>query len=103
MTAQRMVYTRPMKNIYQTFVNTAFACSISTFINYKPFYITEPTEREKELCLCKKCLNAHLLLAGINNFQKAQKPPLHTSITDFLNDQDLHYHRHKIPGMPRYE
>ena len=97
MTAQRMVYTRPVKNIYQTFVNTGFACSISTFINYKPFYITEPTEREKELCLCKKCLNAHLLLAGINNFQKAQKPPLHTSITDFVNDQDLHYHRTKYP------
>ena len=97
MTAQRMVYTRPVKKIYQAFVETGFACSISTFIKYKPFYITAPTEREKESFLFKKCLNAHLLLAGINNFRKAQKLPLHTSATDFLNDQDSHDHRTKYP------
>ena len=91
-----MVYTRPMKKFYQAFVETGFACSISTFIKYKPFYITAPTEREKESCLCKKCLNAHLL-AGISDFRKAQKLPLHTSVTDFLNDQDSHYHRTKYP------
>ena len=67
------------------------------FIKYKPFYITAPTERAKESCLCKKCLNAHLLLAGINIFRKAQKLPLHTSVTDFLNDQDSHDHRTKYP------
>ena len=49
MTAQRMVYTRPVKNVYQAFVETGFACSFSTFIKYKPFYITGPTERENEL------------------------------------------------------
>ena len=97
MTAQRMVYSCPMKKIYQAFVETGFACSISTFIKYKPFYITALTEREKESCLCKKCLNAHLLLVGINNFRKAQKLPLHTSVTDFLNDQDSHDHRTKYP------
>ena len=93
MRAQRMVYTRLVKKIYQAFVETGFACSVGTFIKYKLFYITAPTEREKELCLCKKCLNAHLLLARISNFQKVQK--LHLCINDFLNDQDLHDHRTK--------
>ena len=92
-----MVYTRLVKKIYQAFVETRFACSISTFIKYNPFYITEPTEREKESCLCKKCLNAHLLLAGINNFQKAQKLSPFASVTDFLNNQDSHDHRTKYP------
>ena len=32
MTAQQMVYTHPVKKIYQAFVETGFACSISTFI-----------------------------------------------------------------------
>ena len=97
MTAQRMVYTCPVKKVYQAFVETGFVCSISTFIKYKPFYITAPTEREKESCLCKKCLNAHLLLAGINNFRKAQKLALHISVTDFVNNQDPHDHRTKYP------
>ena len=97
MTAQRTVYTRPVKKIYQAFVETGFPCSISTFIKYKPFYITAPTEREKESCLYKKCLNAHLILAGIKNFRKAPKLPFHRSVTDFLNDQDSHDHRAKYP------
>ena len=97
MTAQRMVYTRPVKKIYQAFVETGFPCPISTFIKYKPFYITAPTESEKESYVCKKCLNAHLLLVGINNFRKAPKIPLHVSVTDFLNDQDWHDQRTKYP------
>ena len=97
MTAQRMVYTRPVKNVYQAFAETGFACSFSTFIKYKPFYITGPTEREKESCLCKNCLNTHLLLASISNFGKAQQLPLHTSAIDFLNDQESHDHRTKYP------
>ena len=98
MTAEQMVYTRPVKKIYQAFVETGFPCSISTFIKYKPFYITAPTEREKESCLCKKCLNEKLLLASINNFRKAQKLPAHTSVNDFLNDQGSHDHSTKYPG-----
>ena len=97
MTAQRMVYTRPVKKIYQAFVETGFPCPISTFIKYKPFYITAPTESEKESYVCKKCLNAHLLLVGISNFRNAQKLPLHVSVTDFLNDQDWHDQRTKYP------
>ena len=79
MTAQQMIYTCPVKKIYQAFVEKGFACSISTFIKYKPFYITTPTEKEKESVICKKNLNVHLPLAGI----KPQKLPLHTSVTDF--------------------
>ena len=95
MAAQQMVYTRPVKKIYQAFVETEFACLVARFIKYKPFYITAPTEREKELCLHKICLNTHLLLAGMSNIRKAQKLPLHLSINDFLNEKNSHDHRIK--------
>ena len=68
---------------------------VAMFVKYKPFYITAPTEREKELCLHKKCLNTHLLLAGISNIRKAQKLPRHLSINDFLNEKNSHDHRIK--------
>ena len=38
MTAWGMVYTYPGKNVFQ-----AFACSISKFMKFKPFYITAQT------------------------------------------------------------
>ena len=34
---------------------------IRTIWCYKPFYVTNPTEKEKHLCLCKLCLNKRLL------------------------------------------
>ena len=80
------------EKIYHDFVETGFAYSIGSIIKYKSFYITAPTEREKESCLCKNCLNTHLPLAGINNFWRAQKLLLHAPVTDFLNDQTLHGH-----------
>ena len=45
-------------------------CSLffSIFFKYKPFYITPPTERQKESYLCIKCQNAHLPFRGINTY-----------------------------------
>ena len=56
-------------------------CSLNTFIKFKPFYVFPPSEREKESCLCKKCLNIHALLKGINNFRKIKKLAALTSVT----------------------
>ena len=85
--AQRMVYTQPIRKLHEKYLKDQdIKCSVSTFIKYKPFYITNPTEREKESCLCKRCQNAHLLLEGINNFRKASQLPIHTSVTVFLKE-----------------
>ena len=68
---QRMVYAQPIRKLFDLFKEKESGkCSLSTFIKYKPFYITSPTEREKESCLCKRFLNMHLLLDGVNNFRK---------------------------------
>ena len=71
---RRMVYTKPIRKIFQSFTEKEGKCgSLSTFLKYKPFCITNPTESEKESCLCKRCLNADLLFSGINIFCKTTK------------------------------
>ena len=85
--AQRMVYTKPIRELHKTFISTKnVTCSISSFIKYKPFYVGVPTEREKESCLCMKCQNMHLRLKGINTYRTLKKLSTHSSVTNFLND-----------------
>lgn len=40
---------------------------IGTIWYYKPFYVTEPTEKEKLLCLFKVCLNERLMFEPLHN------------------------------------
>ena len=46
-TAQRMVYIRPVKNIYQAFDETEFSCSINTYIKCKVISY-HSTKRKRE-------------------------------------------------------
>ena len=39
--------------------------SMGTVWAYKPFYIANPSEKEKQLCLCKLCLNKRLLFQAL--------------------------------------
>ena len=69
-----MFYIKPIQKVFQSFTEKeGKCCSLSTFLKYNPFYITNPIEREKESCLCKRYLNAHLLLSDINIFCKTTK------------------------------
>ena len=69
MKSQRMIYTKTII-LHKHFVVSIenIQCSLSTLFRYKPFYITPPSEREKESCLCIKCQNVHLLEQGINTY-----------------------------------
>lgn len=72
--APRMVYTKNIKQLHLEFFkeNPDSTCSRSTFVKYRPFYIEEPSEREKQSCLCIVCQNAHTKLAGINTFRRLE-------------------------------
>ena len=87
--APRMVYTKSIKQLHLDFLNENpnTTCSRSTFIKYRPFYIEEATEREKQSCLCIICQNAHTKLAGINNFRKMEKLKPILSVTEYLKSQ----------------
>ena len=87
--ALRMVYTKSIEQLHLDFLNENpnTTCSRSTFIKYRPFYIEEATEREKQSCLCIVCQNAHTKRAGINNFRKMEKLKPILSVTEYLKSQ----------------
>ena len=80
------------------------------FYSYKPFYVSKPTEREKESCLCIDCLNPYLVLKSINKFRKSVDVHEYQFLTTYLdelsnidkddnslfpereNDKEAHYH-----------
>ena len=62
-------------------------CSRSTFFKFKPFYIEQPTEREKQSCLCIVCQNAHTKLEGINTFRRMEKLRPIVSASEYLLSQ----------------
>ena len=54
--------------------------SFTSFINLKPFYVSPPTTKEMEICLCSKCLNLHSLYKAIKN----ESDELPYCLSDFL-------------------
>ena len=60
--------------------------SLSVFYSYKPFYVSKPTEKKRELCLCIGCLNLHLVLKSINKFWKSVDVLEYQSLTTYLDD-----------------
>ena len=44
--------------------------SLGSVLNLRPFYVQKPTEREKESCLCKFCLNIRLEYTALSNSLK---------------------------------
>ena len=55
--------------------------SYGSFINLKPFYISKPTEKETEMCLCSKCLNPHSLYKAIKTAVDTDLPH---SLSEYL-------------------
>ena len=53
MKSQRIIYTKTIRKMHTDFVASRdnILGSLSTFLRYKPLYITLPSEREKESCL----------------------------------------------------
>ena len=53
----RKIYTDSMRALHRKFNATqAENVSFSAFYTYKPYYVSKPTEKEKESCMCIDCL-----------------------------------------------
>ena len=61
-------------------------CSLSTFYKFKPIYISSPSEREKETCLCMKCTNIHYLLDSVNRYRKGLRLKQYESASNYLQE-----------------
>ena len=56
--------------------------SFGSIVELKPFYISPPTTKEMEMCLCSKCLNPHCIYKAIKNGIKSIDLP--HSLTEFV-------------------
>ena len=73
--------------LHRTFNSTqAENVLFSAFYTYKPYYVSKPTEKEKEACMCIDCLNPHLLLKSINAYRKSINLHEYQSSTTYLNE-----------------
>ena len=80
-----MIFIEPIRQLHKKFVELSGKdCSLSTFYTYKPFYVSPPTDREKETCLCMKCTNIHFLPDAINRYRKKNKLKAYDSVTQYL-------------------
>ena len=58
LTATKKVMTCSIRKLQtKLFEKYNISASLGTIYNLKPFYISFPTEKEKNLCMCKVCLN----------------------------------------------
>ena len=74
--AQHMVSTCTYMCIYANLQQKLLAkyglhVSFGALYLYKPLFVTYPSEKEKMLCLCIKCLNMQFLLKPINEYLSA--------------------------------
>ena len=82
--AHRQVTINFYKRLHQDFQKLYNSnMSYGSFINLKSFYISRPTEKETELCLCSKCLNPHCLYQAIRSALKSAIA-LPTSLSQYL-------------------
>ena len=60
--------------------------SSSAFCTSKSYYVSKPTEAEKESCMCIDCLNPQLLLNSINTYRKSISLHEYQSLTTYVNE-----------------
>ena len=62
------------------------------FCSYKPFYVSKPTEKEKESCLCIDCLNPDVVLKSIKLVYKDDN----SLFPEKENDKEVHYYVYEL-------
>ena len=73
--AHKRITTKPYRSLHKDFQQLYNSTiSYGTFINVKPFYVSRPTEKETEMCLCSKCLNPHCLYKALTSALKTELP-----------------------------
>ena len=73
--AHKCITSEPYHILHRIYCNThEFKPSYGLFLNLKPFYLSTPSEKEVELCMCSSCLNPHCLYKAIKNNVEKEMP-----------------------------
>lgn len=67
----RMVSTTTVRGIQRKLSENGITASLGSIFNNKPFFITNATEKEMSLCLCKICINMQFLFEPL--MERAKK------------------------------
>ena len=81
----RRISTKTGHQIRAKLLQVGYHVSYGTVLNYKPFYVQKPCEREKESCLCKFCLNLRLRYNEMNKILK-DKNEIEESMTKYFSN-----------------
>ena len=86
-TTKRIVTKTVIQIQNEVEIKCGYKVSIGSVVNYKPFYVNVASEREKESCLCKFCLNIRLRL---DQYQRLliDKSKIFMSISEFFANAD---------------
>ena len=68
---QKRLLSDSMKNLHVKFLteNSGFKISYSLFCRLRPFWVTPPTERDRQTCLCKLHENCQLAISKLKNIR----------------------------------
>ena len=71
---QRRLSTASMKHLHQIFIKEHSShMSYSTFTRFRPFWVVQPTLRDKETCLCKIHENGQLIVDAMVKLKLVRK------------------------------
>ena len=84
---RRKIHTDSLRALHRKFNATqAENISFSAFYTYKLYYVSKPTEKEKELCMCIDCLNPDILVKSVNAYQKSINLHEYQSLTIYFTE-----------------
>ena len=82
----RYIATKTVREIQHTLeTKHDLHFSLGIICSLKPFYIVPPSEREKESCLCKFCLNLHLKFDALQKHLKDKTRRVSSMSSYFAN------------------
>ena len=82
----RKIYSDNFRALHRKFYATQTEnVSFSVFYT-QAYYVSKPTEKKKESCMCINCLNPHLLLKLINTYRKSITLQEYQSLTTCVNE-----------------
>ena len=85
--ARKSIYTDSVRTLHKRFnEDQEHPILLTAFFKYKPFYVLNPSQKEKQSCFCIYFLNPHVILKAINTFRISRKLAPHDSLTGYLKE-----------------
>ena len=60
-----MISTCTVRTVHSKVIGNEMHVALGTVLSLQPFFVTNATEKEGALCLCKLCLNMRMLFAPL--------------------------------------